>query len=351
MEKRKSHRRRDALSDLVERTGISRREAGRVLTGEQTSSELDTTELVWLGAPELPRLIEERISAAGVDMDTFTPAFLVEGHIEEKRMTNLRVRTVEIEDAYLDDPEHRDVVGVDLIAGGTATVDWHVTQPTSGDVFAHGPEMEGVDDGPGLWQDCEDLVPVQVRLHAQYRTTTVSWSVEEVRSADIDKAEAERRARDHDAEDTRRQQAMGLLPSDDEIQEMADRAERERLEQLTEAVERLLDDIDGDVLRGDFLTGGLRSSLTTTWEPDPEKPSASRPVVKARIAVTASGGGSSSDLDTLRAWVEQDSEKTPVTLVRWTAIQSNSDGPPPQQVVEAIFAARPYRWDIHRRGH
>lgn len=348
MEKRKSHRQRDALRDLVERTGISRREAGRILKGEQTSSELDATELFWLGAPELPRLIEEKISAAGVDMDTFTPAFLVEGHIEEKLMTNLRVRKVEIEDAYLDDPVHRDVVGVDLIADGTATVDWHVTQPTYGDVFAHGPEMEGVDDGPGMWQDCEDLVPVQVRLHAQYRTTTVSWSVQEIRSADIDEAEAQRRARDRDAEDTRRQQALGLLPSDDEIQEMADQAERERLEQLTEAVERLLEDIDGNVLRDDFLSGGLQSSLTTTCEPDPEQPSTGRPVVMARIAVTAAGGGSGSALDTLRAWVEQDSEKTQVILVRWTAIQANSEGPPPQRV-EAVFAARPYRWDTRRR--
>ena len=45
MEKKKriSHRRRAALNDLVERTGISRREAGNVLNGQWAKTQLDLT--------------------------------------------------------------------------------------------------------------------------------------------------------------------------------------------------------------------------------------------------------------------------------------------------------------------
>jgi hypothetical protein len=70
---------------------------------------------------------------------------------------------------------------------------------------------------------------------------------------------------------SRRQQALGLLPTDDELEEMAERAEREHVEQLTDEVQSLLEGIDDDVLRGDFLACDLTWSLTSAKETDPEQ--------------------------------------------------------------------------------
>src|SRR3954469_21640691 len=184
--KRSSHRRRDALRDLVERTGITRRAAGRVLNGEWPDGQLEAEDLVWLDAPDLPRLIEALVNQSAVDIDTYTPVDLVEGHIEEQLLTNFRVHQTAIEEAYIEDSEHPEPIGVLLIADGTGDVDWHVTQPTAGDVYAHGPEMEGADDGPGLWQGSEELAARRVRVAAQYTTTTARWTVDEVLSVDID---------------------------------------------------------------------------------------------------------------------------------------------------------------------
>jgi hypothetical protein len=335
---RSSHRRRDALRDLVERTGITRREAGRVLNGNRLEAQYEARDHVWLGAPELPRLIEELVNKRAVDVDTYTPVELVEGHIEQQLLTNFRVQHTAIEDAYVEDSDHPDTIGVDLIVEGTGNVDWHVTMPTAGDVYAHGTEMEGVDDGPGLWQATEELAPMRVRVSARYTITTSHWTLDEVRSVDMDEAEAKDRGRDHDVEDTRRQQALGLLPTDDELEEMADRAERGHVEDLMNEVQSLLEGIDDDVLRGEFLPSSLVWSLASVRETRPERPSVTRTVIKAEITLGASDSAAA-DVDTLKAWVEQDSAETQVALASW-APRPSRDGDN-QQVVEGTFIYSP----------
>lgn len=336
--KRNSHRRRDALRDVVQRTGITRREAGRILNGERLNEELEDKDLVWLGAPELPRLIEELVNKRAVELDKYTPVQLVEGHIEEQLLVNFQVQSVAIEDAYVDDGEHPETIGVDLIADGTGDVDWHVAHPTAGDAHAHGSEMEGLDDGPGLWQATEELAPVRVHVYAQYTTISARWSVDEIRSASIDEAEAKRRSREHDREETRRQQALGLLPTDDELEQMAERAEREHAERLMTEVQSLLEGIDDDVLRRDFLAGDLTWFLTSVEETDPEQPSVTRSVIKAQIRLRAADG-EAADLSTLKAWVEQNSATTQVGLRRWTLQPPQErDG---EQDVEAVFTYSP----------
>lgn len=252
--KDKSHRQRDAVSELVDQLGISRREAGNLLRGDAVG-DLRAPAEIWASAPELVELIEAATRAGELELESFTPFHLVEGHIEQQLLIGFRVGEVSIEDAYVEDKKTPQIVGVDLIAEGTGDVHWYVTQPSAGDVEAHGSRMEGIEDGPGLWQEVDEVVPVHVRLHARYDRGTVTWSEVEVGSAAIDEAEAAQRSRAHEAEDTRRQQALGLLPSDDEIQAMADKHEREHFEALTDRVERLLDGIDRDVLRDDFVSG------------------------------------------------------------------------------------------------
>ena len=327
-----------ALNDLVERTGISRREAGNVLTGQWAKTQLDVTAVPWLDAPELPSLIEDLVNKRAVDIDTYSPVELVEGHIEEQLLSNFRVQQTAVEDAYNDDPSHPEQIGVDLIVDGVGDVDWHVTQPTAGDVYAYGSEMEGTDDGPGLWQGSEHAAPMRVRLHAQYTMTTQRWTVEEIRTVDLDEAEVERRARDQDREDTRRQQALGLLPTDDELAEMADRAEREHVDGMTAAVRTLLEGVDDDVLRGDFLAGKLEWSLASAKEADPDRQGSTHTVIKAVIELRHSDR-LAADADTLKAWVQQDSVETHIALAGWDPHPPSEGGD--RQRIEATFVYAP----------
>jgi len=338
--KRSSHRRRAALKDLVERTGISRREAGNVLNGQWAKTQLDLTAVPWLDAPELRSLIEDLVNKRAVDVDTYSPVELVEGHMEEQLLSNFRVQQTAVEDAYNDDPSHPEQIGVDLIVDGVGDVDWHVTQPTAGDVYAHGSEMEGTDDGPGLWQGSEHAAPMRVRLHAQYTMTTQRWTVEEIRTVDLDETEVERRARDQDREDTRRQQALGLLPTDDELAEMADRAEREHVDGMTAAVRTLLEGVDDDVLRGDFLAGKLEWSLASAKEADPDRQGSTHTVIKAVIELRDSDRlAADADADTLKAWVQQDSAETQIALAGWDPHPPSEGGD--RQRIEATFVYAP----------
>jgi hypothetical protein len=340
--KRNSHRRRDAIRDLVTRLGINRREAGQILSGQQPPVDLHPKDLVYLDAPELPKLIEQLVNKRPVGIDTYTPVELVEGHIEQQQLSGFRVRAMEIEDAYIDDPNSPHAIGVDLIATGTGDVDWHVTNPTAGDVHAHESEMEGLEDGPGLWQGREELAPFRLLVHAQYTTNTMRWMADEIRSVDIDSDEARRRGREHDREDTRRQQALGLLPTDDELDAMAERAEKEHAEELSNGAQSLLEGIHDDVLLGDFLAGDLTWELTAARESDSEETSATRTVIRAQITIARSAQ-TAADIETLRAWIEQNRRRVVVALAKWEP-RPTRDGDE-RAVIDAVFVYSPPPFD------
>lgn len=179
---------------------------------------------------------------------------------------------------------------------------------------------------------------MRVRLLAQYMTTTARGTVDDVGSVDIDEAEATRRARHHDRGDTRRQQALGLLPRDDELQEMADRAERAHVEDLTTEVQSLWKALKTTCCAVISSASNLTWFLASAEEIDPEQRSGTRWVIKAEITL---GGpdGAAADVDTLKAWVEQDSAKTQVALARWAPRPSRSGDD--EKVVEATFIYSP----------
>lgn len=215
MTHKRNHRQRDALRDFCARTGLTPREAGQALNGERT--EVKPVDLLWVDAPELLALAEQAVNRKTIEMDSFTPDLLVEGEFEKISLGSFQARSVEVEDAYVDHADHPGVVGADLRIEGTGEVEWLVTNPTGGDAHAHGSRMEGIEDGPGIWVEREELVPVLVRIYAQYTTESASWKFIEVRWAGIEEGEARDRSARNDREETCRMQELGLLPNDDQI--------------------------------------------------------------------------------------------------------------------------------------
>lgn len=199
------------------------------------ADEVDLHELAaeWLEGQrgrQLRELVQQAINGnTSVKMDEFTPWDLVEGTIEEALLETFRAdreAEVDIEDVHSDAGRY----GVHVNVAGEGDVDWHVSAPTGGDVEAFGDDIEGYEDGGGMLQQWDSAVPVVLSVYATFDAETEEWTAAEVSYAAMPKDEVERRDRRHSDEEFSRLQALGLEPSDDEIQAMADAAEQRSAE-------------------------------------------------------------------------------------------------------------------------
>lgn len=173
---------------------------------------------------DLRETIAADIERDGVGMDDFTPFDLVEGDIEEAVLSSIRINgPIELGTAeLLSDPGDPPRYAIELRVHGEGDVDWHVSAPTGADLVAFGSVVENAEDGGGFFQSVDIAVGVTLELTAEYDADARAWSDVTIEYAGMLSSEAQRRARRHADEEFWRLQALGLEPSDQEIDAMVD---------------------------------------------------------------------------------------------------------------------------------
>lgn len=185
--------------------------------------------LVGDAGEQLRRCVADLVNERSVAMDEFSPQDLVEGDIEESTLSTFAPSdlNVDLEDAYLesDDDEPR-CYGINATVAGVGDVDWYVSAPTGGDIEAFGDHVENVDHGGGLLQWRDEVVPVCLSVYGQYTPSTGEWSNVSVDYASMPSAELDSRDRAHRDEEYRRLQAVGVEPSDEEMEALVEEHEQ-----------------------------------------------------------------------------------------------------------------------------
>jgi len=173
---------------------------------------------------DLREIVAAQVARHGVAMDEFTPYELVEGDVEEAVLSAFRlngpieVGAAELISAPADPPRY----SVELRVHGEGDVDWNVSAPSGGDLAAFASVVENAEHGGGFFQSWDSAVGVTLELTAEYRADARTWSDVTVEYASVLASEAERRARHHEEAERRRLQALGLEPSDGEIDALLD---------------------------------------------------------------------------------------------------------------------------------
>jgi len=170
-----------------------------------------------LASDEVRRLVNED----GLTMDSFTPPVAVQGDVEEATLTALSgPLEPSLVDVYLESAEgERREYGVTLMLVGEGAVQWLVSAPAPWDYELFASLVEGDTAGGGFIHDV-DTTPVQITVYGRYRPSEDEWVALEVEPAEQTADEAERRNREHDAYLIAREQDLGLLPSDEEIESL-----------------------------------------------------------------------------------------------------------------------------------
>jgi hypothetical protein len=160
------------------------------------------------------------VNRDGLGVDAFVPPVAVQGDIEEATLIELSGElSISLEDAYLESSEDEPrEYGVTLVVTGLGTVDWVVTAPASWDLEAFAGVIEGDAAGGGFIQDV-DTSPMEIRAYGRYRPSDGEWVALEVEPAEQDADEASQRRRAHDQAWFEMEQSLGLVPSDDEIEQ------------------------------------------------------------------------------------------------------------------------------------
>lgn len=188
-------------------------------------ARITAAEATFSGASHLQLMnaVEELVADRGRSMNEFTPLDLVEGDIEESTLVRLDAKEIEaVEDAELISAEGQSIrYGVHTRLVGVGDIDWYVSAPSGYDVASYGDSMGGDSGGPGLVQELEPAVPVQLHVWGVWNPDDCRWTEIEIQYATMPDDESDRRARRHSDQETTRLQAAGILPSDDEIDGMA----------------------------------------------------------------------------------------------------------------------------------
>lgn len=166
---------------------------------------------------KLGRRIERLVNARGWPFDEFTPVDYVEGELGDAELYDFVAEAPVIAEAYVGAEEGGSAT-YDVLATveGAGDAHWHVSQLSGHDIEAFAGRVESVEAG-GLLQDVDGASPCRIDVRAQFVARGRTWAELDIERLPLTPDEIEHRSRQHGYAETRRQQDLGLLPSDDEL--------------------------------------------------------------------------------------------------------------------------------------
>ncbi len=168
---------------------------------------------------KLGRRIERRVNVRGWPFDEFAPEAYVEGELGDAELHDFVAEAPPIvREAYVGD-EDGGSASYDVVATveGQGDAHWLVSQLSGYDVETFSGRVEGEEDGGGLVHDVDAASPCRIDVTAQFVVRGRTWAELDLIHVSLMPEEIERRARRHNEAETRRLQDLGVLPSEDEL--------------------------------------------------------------------------------------------------------------------------------------
>jgi PIN domain len=187
------------------------------LQDENESADMERL-LAGSAGEQLRAAVRDLVNEAGVAVEEFEPPIALEGHVEEATLIAAdRTDNIYLVDAFLessDDEPREYAVTAEVKCSGP--VQWEVNAPTSWDLETFSGLVEGDIAGGGFIHDV-DGSDVLVTVNGRFSPSDDEWEYVELDVAQETPDEAQQRREQNMNAQMRREQELGLIPSDDEI--------------------------------------------------------------------------------------------------------------------------------------
>ncbi len=190
------------------------------LQDENESADMERL-LAGSAGEQLREAVRDLVNEAGVAVEEFEPPRALEAHVEDATLVAVdRADDIHLVDAFLEssDDEPREYA-VTAAVKCSGPVQWEVNAPTSWDLEAFSGLVEGDTAGGGFIHDI-DGSDVLVTVNGRFSPSDDRWEYVELDVSQETPDEAQQRRKENMNAQMRREQELGLIPSDDEIDDL-----------------------------------------------------------------------------------------------------------------------------------